>query len=161
MANEPDFTITGNLTADPELRYTKDGTPVANFTIAATPRTYDRATQQWKDGETLFMPCTVWRDYAEHVTESLAKGMQVIATGTLRQRNWESQQGERRSRVEMTVDEVGPTLRWATAKVTRATTASSSQPGHQGMNSQPAGGSPGDPWGVSNSAGTFDAAPPF
>ena len=120
MAGETVITVVGNLTADPELRYTQNGAPVANFTIASTPRTFDRQTNEWKDGETLFLRASVWREYAEHVAGSLTKGTQVIATGRLRQRSYQTQQGENRTSFELDVDDIGPTLRFATAQVTRA-----------------------------------------
>ncbi|MDO5727318.1 MAG: single-stranded DNA-binding protein [Bowdeniella nasicola] len=171
MAGDTYLTIVGNLIADPELRYTNSGAPVANFTVASTPRTFDRETREWKDSETLFMRCSVWRDYAENVAESLTKGARVIVYGRIVQRNWESQQGERRSSVEMQVEEVGPALRFATAKVERAQRGSSSFAGGQnqfgganaggggGFNAAPAGGSQQDPWGTQGS--TFDDDPPF
>ncbi|WP_153395696.1 single-stranded DNA-binding protein [Ornithinicoccus halotolerans] len=120
MAGETPITIVGNLTADPELRFTPSGAAVANFTVASTPRTFDRQTNEWKDGETLFMRCSIWRDAAENVAESLTKGTRVVVSGRLVQRSWENPEGERRSVVEMQADEVGPSLRYATAKVTKA-----------------------------------------
>jgi single-strand DNA-binding protein len=121
MANEPVTTITGNLTAEPELRFTPDGRPVASFTIANTPRFPDRATGQWKDGETWFVPCSAWGDMAENVITSLSKGAAVVAAGRLRCRTWQTTEGEKRARVELTVDEIGPSLRRNVAKVTRVT----------------------------------------
>lgn len=120
MAGETQMTVVGNLTADPELRYTQAGVPVANFTIASTPRTFDKASGEWKDGEALFLRASVWRDFAEHVAASLSKGMRVIAQGNLGQRNYETKEGERRSSIELDVQEIGPSLRYATAQVTRA-----------------------------------------
>ncbi|WP_029153523.1 single-stranded DNA-binding protein [Microbacterium gubbeenense] len=120
MAGETVMTVVGNLTADPELRYTQSGVPVANFTIASTPRTFDRASGEWKDGEALFLRASVWRDFAEHVAGSMTKGMRVIAQGNLRQRNYETREGERRTSIELDVQEIGPSLRYATAQVTRA-----------------------------------------
>jgi len=120
MAGETPLTVVGNLTADPELRYTQSGVPVVNFTIASTPRTLDRQSGQWKDGEALFLRCSMWREFAENVAGSLSKGMRVIAQGNLRQRNYETREGERRSSVELDVQEIGPSLRYATAQVTRA-----------------------------------------
>lgn len=119
MAGDTIITIVGNLTADPEVRWVGDGTAVASFTIASTPRTYDRSTNSWKDGEAMFLRCSAWRDLAENVAESLKKGMRVIAQGRLQQRSWETQQGERRTVIEMTVDEIGPSLRFAVAHVDR------------------------------------------
>src|SRR6195952_1028951 len=120
MAGETVITVVGNLTSDPELRYTQNGLAVANFTIASTPRTFDRASNDWKDGEALFLRASVWRELAEHVAGSLAKGSRVIATGRLRQRSYETKEGERRTSIELEVDEIGPSLRYATAAVTRS-----------------------------------------
>jgi len=120
MAGETSITVVGNLTADPELRYTQNGLPVANFTIASTPRTFDRQSNEWKDGEALFLRASVWRDYAEHVAASLTKGTRVIAVGVLKQRSYETREGEKRTSIELEVEEVGPSLRHATAQVTRA-----------------------------------------
>ena len=121
MAGETVITIIGNLTADPELRWTQSGAAVADFTVASTPRTFDRNAGEWRDGETLIMRCSVWREAAENAAESLRKGMRVIVQGRLNQRSYETQQGERRTVVEMQVDEVGPSLRRARAQVTRTT----------------------------------------
>jgi single-strand DNA-binding protein len=122
MANEPTTTITGNLTADPELRFTPTGRPVAAFTIANTPRFPDKATGQWQDGETWFVRCSAWGDTAENITASLNRGSAVVATGRLRCRTWEDKDsGAKRAAVEMTVDDIGPSLRRAVAKVTKAT----------------------------------------
>ncbi|NBV90395.1 MAG: single-stranded DNA-binding protein [Actinobacteria bacterium] len=112
-------TVTGNLTGDPELRFTPNGQAVASFTVASTTRVLDRNTNEWKDGDTLFLRCSVWRQYAENVAESLTKGTRVIVTGRLKQRSYETKEGEKRTVVEMDVDDVGPVLRNATAKVTR------------------------------------------
>ena len=120
MAGETIITVVGNLTADPELRYTQNGLPVANFTIASTPRNFDRATSEWKDGEALFLRASVWREFAEHVAGSLTKGSRVIATGRLKQRSYETKEGEKRTSIELEIDEIGPSLRYATAQVTRA-----------------------------------------
>ena len=119
MAGETVITVIGNLTADPELRWTQAGAAVADFTVASTPRTYDRNAGEWRDGDTLFMRCSVWRETAENVAESLRKGMRVIVQGRLTQRSYETPQGERRTVVELQVDEVGPSLRRARAQVTR------------------------------------------
>ena len=120
MAGETTLTIIGNLTQDPELRFTPSGAAVANFTVASTPRTFDRQSNEWKDGETLFMRCSVWREAAENVAESLQRGMRVVVTGRLVSRSWEDKEsGQKRSVMEMQVDEVGPSLRYATAKVNK------------------------------------------
>ena len=119
MAGETVITIIGNLTNDPELRFTPSGAAVANFTVASTPRTFDRQSNEWKDGETLFMRCSVWRDAAENVAESLQRGTRVLVSGRLRSRTYDTKEGEKRTVVEMEVDEVGPSLRYATAKVNR------------------------------------------
>lgn len=132
MAGETVITVVGNLTADPELRYTQNGLAVANFTIASTPRTFDRASNDWKDGEALFLRASVWREFAEHVAGSLTKGMRVVATGRLRQRSYETKEGEKRTAIELEVDEIGPSLRYATAQVTRATSGGGSYGGGNG-----------------------------
>jgi len=119
MAGETVITVVGNLTADPELRYTQNGLPVANFTIASTPRTFDRQANEWKDGEALFLRASCWRDFAEHVAGSMTKGMRVIAQGRLRQRSYQDREGNNRTAIELEVDEIGPSLRYATAQVTR------------------------------------------
>jgi single-strand DNA-binding protein len=121
MANEPTTTITGNLTADPELRFTPTGRPVASFTIANTPRFPDRESGEWKDGETWFVRCSAWGDTAENIAGSLSKGAAVIAAGRLRCRTWETTEGDKRATVELTVDDIGPSLRRALVKVTKAT----------------------------------------
>ena len=120
MAGETLITLVGNLTADPELRFTPSGAPVANFTVASTPRMFDRQSNEWKDGDALFLNCAVWRQAAENVAESLTKGMRVIVQGRLRQRSYETREGEKRTVVELEVEEIGPALKYATAKVTRA-----------------------------------------
>ena len=132
MAGDTVITVIGNLTADPELRWTQSGAAVADFTVASTPRTYDRNAGEWRDGDTLFMRCSVWRETAENVAESLRKGMRVIVQGRLTQRSYDTQQGERRMVVELQVDEVGPSLRRARAQVTR--TAPSGGGGYQSDN---------------------------
>lgn len=119
MAGETIITLVGNLTADPELRFTPSGAPVANFTVASTPRTFDRATGEWKDGDAMFINCSVWRQAAENAAETLTKGMRVIVQGRLKSRSYETREGERRTVFEIEVDEVGPSLRYATAKVNR------------------------------------------
>lgn len=120
MAGETMVTVVGNLTADPEVRFTNSGVPFANFTIASTPRTFDRQSNEWKDGEALFLRATVWREFAEHVAGSLAKGARVIARGNLRQRNYQDKDGNNRTSIELDIEEIGPSLRYATAQVTRA-----------------------------------------
>ena len=120
MAGETVITVVGNLTADPELRFTPSGAAVANFTVASTPRTFDRQSGEWKDGEALFLSCTVWRQAAENVAESLQRGARVIVSGRLRQRSYETKEGEKRTTIELEIDEIGPSLRYATASVTRA-----------------------------------------
>ena len=119
MAGETVITVVGNLTADPELRFTPSGAAVANFTVASTPRTFDRQSGEWKDGEALFLRCNIWRQAAENVAESLTRGARVVVQGRLRQRSFETKEGEKRTVVEMEVDEVGPSLRYATAKVNK------------------------------------------
>ncbi|OAZ40925.1 single-stranded DNA-binding protein [Microbacterium arborescens] len=120
MAGETVITVVGNLTADPELRYTQSGLPVANLTIASTPRNFDRQANEWKDGEALFLRASVWREFAEHVVASLTKGMRVVATGRLRQRSYQDREGQNRTAIELEIDEIAPSLRYATAQVTRA-----------------------------------------
>lgn len=154
MAGETVITVVGNLTADPELRYTQNGLAVANFTIASTPRSFDRASNDWKDGDTLFLRASVWREFAEQVAGSLTKGSRVIATGRLKQRSYETKEGEKRTSIELEVDEVGPSLRYATAQVTR--TSSSREGGGAGR-----GQSADEPWAASapasSSSGGGDA----
>jgi single-strand DNA-binding protein len=119
MAGETIITVVGNLTDDPELKFTPSGAAVANFTVASTPRTFDRQTNEWKDGDALFLRCAAWRQLAENVAESLQKGQRVVVTGALRVRQFERQDGSKGTSVELNVDEVGPSLRYATAKVTK------------------------------------------
>lgn len=119
MANDTVITVVGNLTADPELRFTNSGVPVASFTVASTPRTFDRQSGEWKDGEALFLRCSIWRDAAENVAESLTKGTRVIVQGRLQQRSYTDREGNNRTSIELQVDEIGPSLRYATAKPTR------------------------------------------
>ena len=166
MAGETVITVIGNLTADPELRWTQAGAPVADFTVASTPRTYDRNAGEWRDGDTLFMRCSVWRETAENVAESLRKGMRVIVQGRLTQRSYDTQQGERRTVVELQVDEVGPSLRRARAQVTRVQAQAASAPSASAPGSGGAGGwAPSamldapqhDPWGAS----AAPSEPPF
>ena len=140
MSGDTIITIIGNLTADPEMRFTPSGAAVASFTIASTPRTFNRQTGQWKDMETLFMRCSIWRDAAENVAESLTKGARVIAQGRLTQRSYTDREGAQRTVVEMQVDEIGPSLRYNTAQLAQRR---ADQPGPQGQGA-PAG--PGVPW---------------
>lgn len=132
MAGETPITVIGNLTADPELRFTPSGSAVANFTIASTPRTFDRQSNEWKDGETLFMRCSIWREAAENVAESLTKGTRVIASGILKSRTYDAKDGSKRTVMEMDVQEVGPSLRYAKAKVTRTQSNGQGGGGQQG-----------------------------
>ena len=168
MAGETVITVVGNLTADPELRFTPSGAAVANFTVAATPRTFDRQSGEWKDGEALFLRCNVWRQPAENVAESLTRGMRVMVSGRLRQRSFETREGEKRTVVELEVDEVGPSLRYATAKVNKVSRGSGSGGFGGGGGSAPSGGGGGggsdDPWGSAPAAGSgpaVDDEPPF
>ena len=131
MAGETTITVIGNLTNDPELRFTPSGSAVANFTVASTPRTFDRQANEWKDGETLFLRASIWREAAENVAESLTKGMRVIVSGRLKSRSYETKEGEKRTVIELEVDEIGPSLRYASAKVNR-TQRSGSQGGNFG-----------------------------
>src|SRR5215475_2569339 len=126
MAGETVVTVVGNLTADPELRFTPSGAAVASFTIASTPRTFDRQANEWKGGEALFLRCSIWRQAAENVAESLQRGMRVVVTGRLKQRSFETREGEKRTVIELDVDEIGPSLRYATAKVNKTQRGSSS-----------------------------------
>lgn len=155
MAGDTIITIIGNLTNDPELRFTPSGAAVANFTVASTPRSFDRQSNEWKDGETLFMRCSVWREAAENVAESLQRGSRVIVTGRLKSRSYDTKEGEKRTVIELEVDEVGPSLRYATAKVTRAQRANSdvAQSGQWGGRQQ----AQGDPWAT----GPSTEEPPF
>lgn len=161
MAGEIVITVVGNLCDDPELRFTPSGVAVAKFRVASTPRTFDRSSGEWKDGEPTFLSCTVWRQPAEHVAESLQRGARVIVTGRLRQRSYETREGEKRTVMEVEVDEVGPSLRYATAKVQKMMRSS------DGSGRTPAGGTSDDPWqapaaaGGGPTRGDFDAEPPF
>ncbi|PID54284.1 MAG: single-stranded DNA-binding protein [Micrococcales bacterium] len=161
MAGETTITVVGNLTADPELRFTPNGAAVANFTVASTPRIFNRQTQQWEDQEALFLRCSVWRDLAENVTESLTKGNRVVVQGRLRQRSFDTREGERRSVIEMEVDEIGPSLRFATAKPNRtsrggggsyggppASSFGGDQSAGQSRGGQSGGDHGGDGWGA-------------
>ncbi|MDA3644380.1 single-stranded DNA-binding protein [Saccharopolyspora indica] len=150
MAGETGITIVGNLTADPELRFTASGAAVANFTVASTPRTFDRQSGEWKDGQALFLRCNIWRQPAENVAESLTRGMRVLVQGRLRQRSFETKEGEKRTVFELEVDEIGPALRYATAKVNKVTRSSNAQP-------------ESDPWAAEPAAAAAAAGetPPF
>ena len=169
MAGETTITVIGNLTSDPELRFTPSGSAVANFTLASTPRTFDRTSNEWKDGETLFLRSAVWREAAENVAESLTKGMRVIVTGRLKSRSYETKEGEKRTVIELEVDEIGPSLKYANAKVNR--TQRSGNGGNQGGGfggGQSSGGQQqDDPWATptATNAGGWgngpDSEPPF
>jgi single-strand DNA-binding protein len=173
MAGETVITVVGNLTSDPELRYTQNGLAVANFTIASTPRSFDRASNDWKDGDALFLRASVWREFAEHVAGSLTKGSRVIATGRLKQRSYETKEGEKRTSIELEVDEIGPSLRYATAQVTRAASSREGGGGSSG-GGQRGGSSPqvaNEPWAASapdssggdvwNTPGSYSDETPF
>jgi single-strand DNA-binding protein len=169
VAGDTTITVVGNLTADPELRFTPSGAAVANFTVASTPRIYDRQSGEWKDGEALFLRCNIWREAAENVAESLTRGSRVIVTGRLKQRSFETREGEKRTVVEVEVDEIGPSLRYATAKVNKASRNSGGGGGFGGGGgSRPAAAAAAapadDPWGSAPASGSFGGAddePPF
>ena len=184
MAGETVITVVGNLTDDPELRFTPSGAAVAKFRIASTPRTLDRQSGEWKDGEPLFLACNIWRDAAEHVAESLQRGARVIVQGRLRQRSYETREGEKRTVYELEVDEIGPSLRYATAKVQRMSRSGGGGGGGGfgasnggGGNRQPSttsgggGGNFDDPWATAapaqggrsggGTSSSFDEEPPF
>jgi len=160
MAGDTIITVVGNLTADPELRFTPSGAAVANFTVASTPRTFDRQSNEWKDGEALFLRCNIWRQAAEHVAESLTRGTRVIVSGRLKQRSFETKEGEKRTVIELEVDEIGPSLRYATAKVNKSARGS----GGGGYGGSSSGGAPADdPWAAAPAAAGagFSDEPPF
>jgi single-strand DNA-binding protein len=179
MAGDTTITVIGNLTDDPELRFTPSGAAVAKFRVASTPRFMDRTTNEWKDGEPLFLSCTVWRQAAEHVAESLHRGARVIVSGRLKQRTYDTREGEKRTVVELEVDEIGPSLRYATAKVQKMSRSSgggfgasnsgggNSGGGNSGGGNSGGGGFADDPWasatpaGGSGSSSSFDDEPPF
>ena len=177
MAGDTVITVVGNLTADPELRFTPSGAAVASFTIASTPRTFDRNTNEWKDGEALFLRCSIWRQAAENVAESLQRGMRVVAQGRLKQRSYETREGEKRTVIELEVDEIGPSLRYATAKVNKVSRGSGGGDfggggggfgggggGGGGAGGGNRGGGSDDPWGSSTPAGAGSGSydePPF
>jgi single-strand DNA-binding protein len=176
MAGDTTITVIGNLTDDPELRFTPSGAAVAKFRIASTPRFMEKASGEWKDGEPLFLACTVWRQAAEHVAESLQRGARVIVSGRLRQRSYETREGEKRTVIELDVDEIGPSLRYATAKVQKMSRSGGGSGGGFGSGSgggggggQGAGGNSDDPWATAaptsspagSGGGNFDEEPPF
>lgn len=149
MAGETIITVVGNITADPELRFTPSGAAVANFTIASTPRAFDRESGEWKDQEALFLRCSIWREAAENVAESLTKGQRVIAQGRLKARSYETKEGERRTSMELDVDEIGPSLRFATASINRnQRSGGNNRPGGGNV-----GGNPSAPPGSANGSG--------
>lgn len=163
-AGDTVITLVGNLVDDPELRFTPSGQAVANFRIASTPRFLDKATNEWKDGESLFLTCTVWRQAAENVAESLQRGMRVIVQGRLKQRSYETKEGEKRTVFEVDADEVGPSLRNASAKVTKASRGGGGGGGYGSGGSGGGGGSSSDdPWASAPpaSSGNFSDEPPF
>ncbi|MGO1945771.1 MAG: single-stranded DNA-binding protein [Brachybacterium alimentarium] len=182
MANDTVITVIGNLTADPELRFTQSGIAVASFTIASTPRTFDRQANEWKDGEALFLRCSIWRDAAENVAESLEKGSRVVAQGRLKQRSFTDREGNNRTSIELDVDEIGPSLRYATAKANKVQRGGGGggrggfgggapqggapqggfggQGGQGGYNNAPQGAPSADPWAGGGNQGGYDD-PPF
>lgn len=152
------ITVVGNLTADPELRFTANGLAVANFTIASTPRVFDRNTNEWRDGEALFLRASVWREFAENVAASLTKGMRVVATGKLKQRSYETREGEKRTAIELEIDEIGPSLRYAKAEVARIAPARSQ--GEDPWGKQAGNAPQSDSWGSSAApAADWNAGP--
>jgi len=155
MAGETPITLVGNLTADPELRFTPSGAAVANFTVASTPRNFDRQTNEWRDGDAMFLNCAVWRQAAENVAESLQKGMRVIVSGRLKSRSYETREGEKRTVFEVDVDEIGPALKYATAKVTRTSGGGGQGGGRQSGSGggQGGGGFNEDPWATGGGSG--------
>ena len=159
-AGDTPITVVGNLVADPELRFTSSGQPVATFRVASTPRIMDRQTNEWKDGDSLFLTCNVWRQAAENTAESLQRGMRVIVTGRLKQRSYETKEGEKRTVYEVEVDEVGPSLRNASAKVNRASRGGGNGFGGGQGGGQAAQGNGSDPWASEQPAGYSDE-PPF
>ncbi|ATL27598.1 single-stranded DNA-binding protein [Streptomyces formicae] len=166
-AGETPLTVVGNLTDDPELRFTPSGAAMVKFTVASTPRTFDKATNQWRDGTAMFLRCTAWRDLAEHIGDSLTKGMRVIVTGRLRQHNWQTPENENRSMLGLEVDEIGPSLRFATAKVERirsgAPNASSpaADPWNTGTPATSGWGTPGTAAAGAAADAKYSDEPPF
>ena len=162
MAGETTITVVGNLTSDPELRFTASGAAVASFTVASTPRTLDKPTNEWKDGDALFLRCSVWRQAAENVAESLHRGDRVMVTGRLKQRSFETKEGEKRTVVEVDVDEVGPSLRYATAKVNKASRGGGNFGGAGSSGGSFGGGSSSDdPWATPAPGAGMSDEPPF
>ncbi|OBI06526.1 single-stranded DNA-binding protein [Mycolicibacter heraklionensis] len=160
------ITVVGNLTADPDLRFTPSGAAVANFTVASTPRVFDRQSGEWKDGDALFLRCNIWREAAENVAESLTRGSRVIVTGRLRQRSFETREGEKRTVYEVEVDEVGPSLKYATAKINKVSRGGGGGGfgGGASASAGPSGPPAEDPWGSAPASGSFGGAddePPF
>jgi single-strand DNA-binding protein len=164
MAGETVITVVGNLTDDPELRFTASGAAVANFTVASTPRFFDKQTNEWKDGDALFLRCSIWRQAAENVAESLQRGARVVVQGRLKQRSYETREGEKRTVYEVDVEEVGPSLKYATAKVTKVSRGSGGgfggNSGGGGGGNAPAGPPADDPWASAAPAASSDE-PPF
>ena len=152
MAGETIVTLVGNLTGDPELRFTPSGSAVANFTIASTPRTFDRQSNEFKDGETLFMRCSIWREAAENVAESLTKGTRVVVTGRMKSRSFQTKEGENRTVIELEADEIGPSLRYATAKVNRTQRGGGGGGFGGGQGGAPQGGGQGQSGGQGGQA---------
>ncbi|ORL01797.1 single-stranded DNA-binding protein [Prescottella equi] len=162
MAGDTQLTIIGNLVADPELRFTPAGAAVANFTVASTPRTFDKNSNEWKDGDALFMRCNIWREAAENVAESLVRGSRVIVSGRLKQRSYETREGEKRTVIEIEVDEIGPSLRYATAKVNKASRSGNGSGGGYAGNQDRGRPPADDPWGSAPQSGSqTDDNPPF
>ncbi|MGH3861263.1 MULTISPECIES: single-stranded DNA-binding protein [Actinokineospora] len=166
MAGDTTITVVGNLTADPELRFTPSGAAVASFTVASTPRTFDKASGEWKDGEALFLRCNIWRQAAENVAESLTRGSRVIVSGRLKQRSYETREGEKRTVIELEVDEVGPSLKYATAKVNKVSRGTGGGGGYGGGGSGQSAPPADDPWGSAppsggGGGGGFNDEPPF
>ena len=162
MSGDTVITVIGNLTADPELRFTPAGQAVANFTVASTPRVFDKQANEWKDGDALFLRCNIWREAAENVAESLTRGARVIVSGRLKQRSYETREGEKRTVVELEVDEVGPSLRYATAKVSKSGNSGQGR-GQGGGGRQQQRQQNEDPWGGAPASGSFrgNDEPPF
>jgi single-strand DNA-binding protein len=170
MAGDTVITVIGNLTSDPELRFTPSGAAVANFTVASTPRTLDKASGEWKDGEALFLRCNIWRQAAENVAESLTRGARVVVQGRLKQRSFETKEGEKRTVVELEVEEIGPSLKYATAKVNKVSRGGGGGGGFGGGSGPASGGGSSapsdDPWGSApatsgGGGGGFAEEPPF
>ncbi len=161
MAGETVITVVGNLTADPELKFTPSGAAVVNFTVASTPRTFDRQSGEWKDGEALFLRCAQWRGPAENVAESLTRGMRVIVSGRLTQRSYETREGEKRTVMELQVDEVGPSLRYATAKVNKVSRGGGGGGGYGGPSYSGDAAGTDDPWGSAPTGPAAGDEPPF